>query len=108
MNRRTFIQVALPLGLAGIIVAEDAKKVDRLSGYVKGVDKGKMSIVMTTRAHPTNMRKIVCDSNTKIMVAGKAGTFDDVKENMRIVAIGKFEGVDLKATDVSVTPKPTH
>jgi hypothetical protein len=105
VNRRRFLQVAVPLGVAGIAVAQEKAKPDRLSGYVESMDKAKNTIVMHTRAAPTVKRNIMFDENTKVLVANKPGNIDEVKEGMRIVAIGKFQGVDLKATDISVRPR---
>ncbi len=104
MNRRTFLGVAAPLTLAGVVLAKEPKP-DRLSGYVKTVEKKDMVISMHTKSNPNIERKIMYDTNTKFTVLGKPGSIDDVKEGMRIVAIGKFEGTNLKATDVSLTAK---
>ena len=103
MKRRTFLGVTLPL-MAGVALAKEPKP-DRLSGYVKSVEKKDMTINMHTKANPTLERKIMYDDKTKFTVLGKPGTIDDVKDGMRIVAIGKFDGTNLRATNVSLTMK---
>ena len=105
MNRRTFIRSAIPFGLAGIALAQKAAKPDRLSGYVRSVDKGKMTIEMRMRTSASAIRQIMYDSSTKFTMQGKPGTADDVKEGLRIVALGKFEGVNLRATQVALTQR---
>ena len=45
------------------------------------------------------------DANTKFTMQGKPGTADDLKEGLKIVAIGKFEGVKLQATQVALTQR---
>ena len=103
MNRRTFIRSAIPFGLAGVALAQKAAKPGRLAGIVKSVDKGKMTIEMRMRTSATAVRQIMYDANTKFTMQGKPGTADDLKEDLRIVAIGKFEGVILKATQIALT-----
>ena len=105
MNRRTFIRSAIPFGLAGVALAKKAAKPDRLSGMVRSIDKGKMTIEMRMRTSASSIRQVMYDSGTKFTMQGKPATADDVKEGLRIVALGKFEGVNLKATQVSLTPR---
>jgi hypothetical protein len=45
------------------------------------------------------------DGSTQFTNDGKPGSAEDVKPDLRIVAIGKFEGVNLKATNVALTPR---
>jgi hypothetical protein len=42
------------------------------------------------------------DTATKFYAGDKEGKIDDVQDGMRIVAVGKFEGVNLKAAEVRV------
>jgi hypothetical protein len=105
VNRRTFIQSAIPFGLAGVALAQKAAKPARLSGIVQSVDKGKMTIEMRMKTSATAIRQIMFDANTKFTMQGKPGTADDLKEGLKIVAIGKFEGVKLQATQVALTQR---
>jgi cytochrome c-type biogenesis protein CcmE len=102
MRRRKFLGVLIPAAVASAALAQETKP-DRLSGRVKSIDKKGMVIEMYMRRQQSVVRKIMYDANTKFTVAGKAGKPDDVAEGMRIVAIGKFDGVNLKATDINLT-----
>ena len=104
MNRRTFLGITIPVALAGVALAKEPKP-DRLSGYVKTIEKKDMTINMHTKSNPSVERKIMYDDKTRFTVLGKPGSIDDVKDGMRIVGVGKFDGVNLKATDVSLTAK---
>ncbi len=103
MNRRTFLGVALPFGFAGVALAQ-AKK-DRLSGVVNTVDAGKKTIEMHPRKSPNAIRKIMYDDSTSFTLDGKPAKAEDTKEGNRIVALGKFEGVNLKASQVALYNK---
>jgi hypothetical protein len=105
MKRRTFIRSAIPFGLAGVALAQKKAKPDRLSGIVKSVDKSKMTIEMRMRTSASAVRQIMYDASTKFTMQGKPGTADDLKEGLRIVALGTFEGVNLKATQVALTQR---
>lgn len=80
---------------------EAKKEGDRLSGVVKMVDKAGMKITITPRNSSVE-RIIMYDASTKFYVGDKAGKIEDVQDGMRIVAAGKFDGVNLKATEVRV------
>ena len=103
MNRRIFVRSAIGYSLAGVLLAQKAAKPGRLSGIVKSVDKSKMSIEMRGRTSSNTLRLIMYDANTKFTMQGKPGTADDVKDDLRIVANGTFEGVNLKATQIALT-----
>lgn len=107
MKRVLVVLLAVMLGLTMLSFAQDAKKAegDRLSGTVKSVDAKTMTIEMTMRSNPTAVRKIIWDSATKVTVVDQPGTAADIKEGMRIVAVGKFDGVILKATAIRVRPQ---
>lgn len=92
------------IALCSLVVAsaqETKKGGDRLSGVVKMVDKTAMKITITPR-NSTVERVIMYDGATKFYAGDKEGKIDDVQDGMRIVAAGKFEGVNLKATEVRV------
>ena len=106
MLRRILISL-IALGLFSFLTlsAQDAPKPDRLSGVVRSVDKPGMKITMSARNDANVKRIIMYDASTKIMNGEKPGTIDDVLEGMRIVALGKFEGVNLKAANITVRPR---
>ena len=82
-----------------------AAKPDRLSGVVRSADATTMSIEMHIRKNPNQVRKIMYDDATEFTLGGKPAKAADAKEGYGIVALGKFEGVDLKATQVALTVK---
>jgi hypothetical protein len=100
MRRRIFIQVILPAAVAGTLLAE--KKPDRLSGVVKSVDKAKMTVDLTPSKSPNAVRKVMFDASTKFTLDGKPAQADALADSLRIVAVGTFEGVNLKATEISL------
>ena len=103
MNRRTLILSAIPFGLAGVAFAQKAAKQDRLSGVVKTVDAAKMTIEMRGRKAANVVRLIMYDANTQFTLQGKPCKADEVKPDLNIVALGKFEGVNLKAAKIALT-----
>src|SRR6266704_1723785 len=103
MNRRMFFLSVAGFGLAGVALAQKAAKPGRLSGIVKSVDKSKMTIEMRGRNSSNAVRRIMYDASTRFTMQGKPGTADDLKEDLRIVANGTFEGVNLKATAIALT-----
>jgi hypothetical protein len=104
MKKLLVALLAVTLGLSMTMLAQDDKKgqADRLSGKVKTVDAKTMTIEITMSRTPSAVRKVMWDASTKVQVGDKEGTSADIKEGMRIVAVGKFEGVNLKATRIRV------
>lgn len=107
MKKLIVVLFAALLGLSMLSFAQDEKKAqgDRLSGTVKYVDAKAMTVEITMSKTPSAVRKVMWDASTKVTVGDKPGTSDDIKEGMRIVAVGKFEGVNLKATAIRVRPQ---
>lgn len=105
MDRRMFLGSALPFAFAGIALAQAKKKDDRLSGLVTNVDASKMTIEMHMRNDPNAIRKIMYDDATTFTLGGKPAKSSDVKPGNGIVALGTFEGVNLKATRIALTLK---
>ena len=104
MNRRSFVAAFAPLAIAAVAVAKDAeKKADRLSGYVESVDRNAKTITMHTKANTNVKRKIMWDDKTQVITMDKPGTVADIKDGMRIVAVGTFQNLDLMATKISLT-----
>jgi hypothetical protein len=102
VNRRTFLGVAVPTGFAAVALAA---KQDRLSGVVKTVYLDQKTIEMHLRTSPNQIRKIMYDDSTSFTMDGKPAKPEDTKEGLRIVALGKFEGVNLKASQVALYNK---
>ena len=99
MLRRHFAKLLLPAALAGSLFA---KNPDRLSGVVRSVDKAKMLIEINLSSNPNSVRKIIYEAATQFTLDDKPAQADAIKDGLRIVAIGKFESLDLKATKVSL------
>jgi len=104
MRRRTFLASAIPVSVAGVLLAKEGKP-DRLSGTVKLVDKDKKELHMAPRNTPNGQREILWDDNTKWTLEGKPSDAAAAKEGQSVVAIGKFEGVVLHATEISLKNK---
>jgi len=108
MNRRSFFATFAVAGAALAQEPKEGKKAepDRLSGRIVSVDKGAMTLEMGTRANPTVHRKVKWNAATKFTADTKPASADDLKEGIRIVAAGKFEGVDLIATAINLPERP--
>jgi len=104
MKRSVFAALVAVLALTLAGIAQEAKP-DRISGTVRMVDAKAMSIEVNMSQTPSAVRTVFWDANTKVTLVDKPGTTADIKEGMRIVAIGKFEGVKLHATDIRVRPQ---
>jgi hypothetical protein len=101
MQRRTFLGLALTLAAAaGIVVAQE--KQDKVSGRVNDFNKDTMTITMHTQDSPGVKRNVQYDASTKFTLDGKEGKAEDTKATYRIVAHGKFDGANLKATQVDL------
>jgi hypothetical protein len=98
MVRRSFV-LSLPI-LSAVVLAQEQP--DRVSGVVRSADLKQMTIEVALRSQPNVLRKVLFDTTTKITMEEKPGQASDIKEGLRIVAVGKFEGVNLKATAISL------
>jgi hypothetical protein len=58
---------------------------------------------MHTKANTNVKRKIMWDDKTQVLTMDKPGTVADIKDGMRIVAVGTFQNLDLMATKISLT-----
>ena len=101
MRRSVFLALAAVLAISLLSFAQQQKP-DRVSGTVRMVDAKAMSIQVNLSQSPSAVRTVLWDAATKVQLEDKPGTSADIKEGMRIVAIGKFEGVKLHATDIRV------
>lgn len=101
MQRRTFLAFAASLGVAaGVVVAQE--KQDKVSGRVNDMNKDTMTITMHTTGLRNVSRNVMYDAKTKFTLDRKEAKADEVKANYRIVAHGKFDGANLKATQVDL------
>lgn len=105
MQRRKFVQIALLASMAGVLFAQGNATPDRLSGSIKSINKEKMSIEIAMRKSPNVVRVCFYDANTRFTYKNKPAKADDLKEGLRIVAVGRFEGVNLKASDIALNER---
>ncbi len=107
MNRRTFMGVFAPFALAGVALAqEEAKKksstTPRISGRVQNTDSKSMVIEVRPSRAGNVIRKVMYDANTQFMTDNKPGSAEDAKQGVRIVAVGDWDGVNLKAKKITL------
>jgi len=78
---------------------------DRLDGTVKSVDK--KAKALTVRLRGKNLeRQVIYDDNTKFTYRNKAASLDDVKEERRVICLGKLNDKgQFMATRVDVRDK---
>ncbi len=77
------------------------KKSDRLSGTIKSLEPATKTIKMQMSTGPA-IRTITYDENTTFTLEKKPAGADALKEGLRIVAAGQFEGVNLKANRIAL------
>ena len=107
MKRSVSICMGLFFGfLLSIAVATEAKaqgkgkKEDRLSGSIHMINKDTSTI---TIRRGNIQRQIVYNADTKVTYRNKPGSMDDVKENRRVICLGKFnDKTQLVATRIDV------
>jgi hypothetical protein len=105
MQRRDFVRTILPLAAAGTLLAQSSTNPDRLSGIVKSINKEKTSVEISMRKSPNVIRICMWDNTTRFTYKNKPAQAGEMKEGMRIVAVGKFEGINLKAAAISLNDR---
>jgi hypothetical protein len=107
MKKLLIVLMTVLLGLAMTAAGqgEKAPPGDRVSGTVRSVDAKAMSIEVNLSQVPSAVKTVLWDANTKVTLVDKPGTAADIKEGMRIVAVGKFDGLKLRATGIRVRPQ---
>ena len=103
-----FLGMALSLSLAGPVYTKDEQgkaqkakepKEDRLSGTIHSINKDTKTI---TLRKGNIQRQVVYDDNTKVTYRNKPGSWDDVKEDRRVIVLGKFNKTQLMASRIDV------
>lgn len=105
MNRRKFMGVLAPFAFAGVVAAQEAAKkgtTPRISGRVQNTDTKGMTIEVRPSRGGNAIRKVIYDANTQFMTDNKPGSADDAKQGVRIVAVGEWDGVNLKAKKITL------
>ena len=92
----TFLAVAvvcslgLVAGLHAQATKDEATKLDRLEGYVVGIDKEKSEIKIRQKGTTSQEWTIAYTPTTAFTFRNEKATLDTVKENLRVIVLGKF------------------
>ena len=88
-------------------VQKDARSgLDKLEGTVRGIDKNTSTITLQQTGTTGAIWKITYNKDTKFTYRNAASTIDEVKENRRVVCLGKAGATgNLAAARVDVRTK---
>jgi hypothetical protein len=92
------VSLGLAAGLRAQATKDEATKLDRLEGYVVGIDKAKSEIRIRQRGTTSQEWTIVYTPTTAFTYRNEKGTLDNVKENLRVICLGKFGTEKTKMT----------
>ena len=117
MRRRLITAVGLSLGIGFAAAAfapayaqekkpaAAAAKQDRVDGTVKSIDKAAKTISVRLRGK-TSSKDVIYDDSTKFTFRNKAATLDEVKDERRVIVVGKANDKgQLVATRIDVRDK---
>ena len=100
----TFLAVAvvcslgLVAGLHAQATKDEATKLDRLEGYVVGIDKEKSEIRIRQKGTTSQEWTIAYTPTTAFTFRNEKATLDTVKESLRVICLGKFGTEKTKMT----------
>jgi hypothetical protein len=92
------VSLGLAAGLRAQATKDEATKLDRLEGYVVGIDKEKSEIRIRQRGTTSQEWTIAYTPTTAFTYRNEKGTLDNVKENLRVICLGKFGTEKTKMT----------
>ena len=92
------VSLGLAAGLHAQATKDEATKLDRLEGYVVGIDKEKSEIRIRQRGTTSQEWTIAYTPTTAFTYRNEKGTLDNVKENLRVICLGKFGTEKTKMT----------
>jgi hypothetical protein len=92
------VSLGLAAGLHAQATKDEATKLDRLEGYVVGIDKAKSEIRIRQRGTTSQEWTIAYTPTTAFTYRNEKGTLDSVKENLRVICLGKFGTEKTKMT----------
>ena len=92
------VSLGLAAGLRAQATKDEATKLDRLEGYVVGIDKAKSEIRIRQRGTTSQEWTIAYTPTTAFTYRNEKGTLDNVKENLRVICLGKFGTEKTKMT----------
>jgi hypothetical protein len=84
------VSLGLAAGLHAQAKKDEATKLDRLEGYVVNIDKAKSEIKIRQRGTTSQEWTIVYTPTTAFTYRNEKGSLDNVKENLRVICLGKF------------------
>jgi hypothetical protein len=96
------VSLGLAAGLHAQATKDEKTKLDRLEGYVLGIDKTKSEITIRQRK-TTNMQwTVVYTPETKFTYRNAEATLDTVKEGLRVICEGSFGAEKTKLNAVRI------
>lgn len=84
------VSLGLAAGLGAQAKKDEATGLDRLEGYVVGIDKEKSEIRIRQRGTTSQEWTLVYTKGTAFTYVNEPATLDKVKEGLRVIALGKF------------------
>jgi hypothetical protein len=92
------VSVGLAAGLSAQAKKDEATGLDRLEGYVIGIDKDKAEIKIRQRGTTSQEWTLVYTKTTAFTYVNEPAALDKVKEGLRVIALGKFGTEKTKMT----------
>jgi hypothetical protein len=84
------VSLGLAAGAYAQAKKDEATGLDRLEGYVIGIDKAKSEIRIRQRGTTSQEWTIGYTPTTAFTYRNEKGSLDNVKENLRVIVLGKF------------------
>ncbi len=84
--------VVMASGLLAQIKVDPQSKLDSIEGYVQSIDKKNMTLVVRQKGTSNLDYTVVYNDKTIYTYRNGKAAFTDLKDNARIVALGKAEG----------------
>lgn len=113
--KRSFSWVVVLMLISSLVIApglfsqikQDPKtKLDEIQGTVQSIDKKAMTMVIRETGTSNLDYTIIYNDKTSFTYRNGKGSIDDLKEGLRVVAIGKAEGATkLNAARIDIRTK---
>jgi hypothetical protein len=92
------VSLGLAAGLHAQAKKDQATGLDRLEGYVIGIDKDKSEIKIRQKGTTGQEWTLVYAKGTAFTYVNEPATLDKIKEGVRVIALGKFGTEKTKMT----------
>jgi len=92
------VSLGLAAGLNAQATKDEKTKLDRLEGYVVGIDKEKSEIRIRQKGTTSQEWTIAYTPTTAFTFRNEKATLDTVKESLRVICLGKFGTEKTKMT----------